>query len=294
MSITAVRRALAAAAIGAMVAGPAAAHDFWVHAGHYVDPDSGQTVALVNVGWGHSLLPISEFLAGDRLGAYRVIDPAGRALDLPFDRGANKSLAVDGAALPGLARLQAGDPFVRRLVFGADAAKGTYRVIGAMALSPRTEWLDAKGDKRDGSVFPDQVKDALRIVASFVTVRSSAAYWPLGNWTAPQAAGLAIELVPTGDVSKSKTGQPVSFRVFRDGKPLATRATVAAELLGAGGRAQGKVDGATVTATPPGPGPWLLRVAFAEPLPDTGPLAAFRGRVEQARYVATATFEVKP
>lgn len=272
----------------------ALAHDFWVHAGLSVDADSNNPYVMTNVGWGHTLFPISEFLAGDRLVSYRVVDPAGKTLDLPVDKAANKQLAVDASALPGIEKLQAGDPFARRILFKADAPKGTYQLHGVMTMSPRTDWIDAKGEKQFASVYPDQVKDAQRIVESGITVRSSTAYWPVGAWTAPKPSGLPIELLPTSDVTKLKAGQPVSFDIYRDGKPLKTGAKVAVELHNNDGHVDGKVDGAKATATPSAPGTWLVRVFFNEPLTGEGSLAQYKDKLQNARYIATATFEVKP
>ena len=288
------RTALLSGSLVAGIASAASAHDFWVHAGLSTDADSNNPFVMTNVGWGHALFPISEFLAGDRLVSYRVVDPAGKALDLPVDKAANKSQVVDSSALPGIARLNAGDPFARRILFKADAPKGTYQLHGVMTMSPRTDWIDAKGEKQFGSIFPDQVKDAQRIVESGITVRSSTAYWPVGAWTAPKSSGLPIELLAVSDTSKLKAGQPVAFEVYRDGKPLATSAKVGVELHNNDGHVDGKVDGHKVTFTPPTPGTWLVRVFFNEPLPGEGSLAQYKGKLQNARYITTATFEVKP
>jgi hypothetical protein len=288
------RTALLSGSLVAGIASAASAHDFWVHAGLSTDADSNTPFVMTNVGWGHALFPISEFLAGDRLVSYRVVDPTGKALDLPVDKAANKSQLVDSSALPGIARLNAGDPFARRILFKADAPKGTYQLHGVMTMSPRTDWIDAKGEKKFGSIFPDQVKDAQRIVESGITVRSSTAYWPVGAWTAPRSSGLPIELLAVSDTSKLKAGQPVAFEVYRDGKPLATSAKVGVELHNNDGHVDGKVDGHKVTFTPPTPGTWLVRVFFNEPLPGEGSLAQYKGKLQNARYITTATFEVKP
>ncbi|MFN4283161.1 MAG: DUF4198 domain-containing protein [Alphaproteobacteria bacterium] len=272
----------------------ASAHDFWVHAGLGTDADSKNPFVMTNIGWGHALFPISEFLAGDRLISYRVVDPTGKALDLPVDKTANKSQVADSSAMPGIARLNVGDPFARRILFKSDAPQGTYQLHGLMTMSPRTDWIDAKGDKQFASIFPDQVKDAQRIVESGITVRSSTAYWPVGAWTAPKSANLPIELLAVSDTSKLKVGQPAVFEVYRDGKPLRTNAKVGVELHNNDGHADGKIDGHKVTFTPPSPGTWLVRVFFTEPLPGEGSLAQYKGKLQNARYITTATFEAKP
>jgi hypothetical protein len=281
---------------GVIVAGvsTAQAHDFWVHAGLSTDADSKNPFVMTNVGWGHALFPISEFLAGDRLVSYRVIDPTGKALDLPVDKTANKSQVVDSSALPGIARLNVGDPFARRILFKSDAPKGTYQLHGVMTMSPRTDWIDAKGDRQFGSILPEQVKDAQRIVESAITVRSATAYWPVGEWTAPKSSGLPIELLAVSDTSKLKVGQPVAFEVYRDGKPLSTSAKVSVQLHNNDGHVEGKADGHKVSFTPPTPGTWLVRVFFTEALPGDGSLAQYKGKLQNARYITTATFEVKP
>lgn len=275
------------------LAGAASAHDFWVHAGLSTDADSNNPFVMVNVGWGHTLFPISEFLAGDRLVAYKIVDPTGKSLEIPVDKTANKSTTIDSSALPGIEKLQAGDPFARRVLFKADAPKGTYQLHGVMTMSPRTDWIDAKGEKQFASVFPDQVKDAVKIVESGITVRSSTAYWPVGAWTTPKPSGLPIELLPSTDTTKLKAGKPVSFEVYRDGKPLKTDAKVAVEVHNNDGHIDGKADGHKVTFTPPATGTWLVRVFFNEPLPGEGSLAQYKGKLQNARYIATATFEVK-
>lgn len=288
------RTALLSTGLAAGIAGTASAHDFWVHAGLSTDADSNNPFVMTNVGWGHTLFPISEFLAGDRLVAYKIVDPTGKSLEIPVDKAANKSMTVDSSALPGIEKLQAGDPFARRVLFKADAPKGTYQLHGVMTMSPRTDWIDAKGEKQFASIYPDQVKDAARIVESGITVRSSTAYWPVGAWTAPKSSGLPIELLAVSDTSKLKAGQPVSFEVYRDGKPLKTDAKVAVELHNNDGHIDGKADGHKVTFTPPAPGTWLVRVFFNEALPGEGSLAQYKGKLQNARYITTATFEVKP
>jgi len=288
------RAVLLSGGLSVIGASAAQAHDFWVHAGLGADAGGKNPFVMANVGWGHALFPISEFLAGDRIVSYRVVDPTGKALDLPIDKMANKSLIVDSSALPGIARLQAGDPFARRIQFKGDAPQGTYQLHGVMTASPRTDWIDAKGDRQSGSIFPDQVKGAQRIVESGITVRTSTAYWPVGDWTAPKSSGLPIELLAVSDTSKLKVGLPVAFEVYRDGKPLTTTAKVGVQLHNNDGHVEGKADGHKVSFTPPSPGTWLLRVFFTEPLPDEGSLAQYKGKLQNARYITTATFEVKP
>ena len=76
-------RAILASGVLFLAANTANAHDFWVHGGLGTDADSGNPFVMTNVGWGHTLFPISEFLAGDRLASYRITDPNGKTLDLP-------------------------------------------------------------------------------------------------------------------------------------------------------------------------------------------------------------------
>lgn len=287
------RATLLSSAMAVGLAGAASAHDFWVHAGLSTDADSNNPFVMTNIGWGHTLFPISEFLAGDRIVAYKIVDPTGKSLEIPIDKAANKAMTVDSSALPGIEKMQAGDPFARRILFKADAPKGTYQLQGLITMSPRTDWIDAKGEKQFASIFPDQVKDAVKIVESGITVRSSTAYWPVGAWTTPKSSGLPIELLPVSDTSKLKAGQPVSFEVYRDGKPLKTEAKIAVEVHNNDGHFDGKADGHKVTFTPPASGTWLVRVFFNEPLPGEGSLAQYKGKLQNARYITTATFEVK-
>ena len=126
-------RLSALALASSVLAGSASAHDLWVNAmsagndGHEGEAALYSAV-VTSAGWGHSPMPLSEFLPGARISAYHLITPAGDTLALPFDPAANASVNhnIDHAA--GIS-LQTGDALMRRLVLGEEGDE--VKVFGA-------------------------------------------------------------------------------------------------------------------------------------------------------------------
>ncbi len=287
---------LAAALAGAGTAAPA--HDLWVNAFSAHDAEAGETTVVTSMGWGHSPMPISEFISGERLSAYAVVAPDGTVMPLPFEASTNADVNVvpEGGGLPGLERMQSGDAFVRRVDFGPDAASGAWRAHAANPAGVYSTWTTADGASVSGAKFADELAEGEEIVSSRVTVRSSDAYWSVGEWQTPTPADVPLQLIPQSDLSMVSAGDEVVVSVYRNGEKVSADDAATFRGISETSEIEGTVgDDGNLRITLPDAGYWILRSSHKEPVADAGPeYSEFAGRIDDVTFTATIPVDVLP
>lgn len=288
-------RPAALALVALMLAPAAQAHDLWVNA--HAGQDGAQSIVVTSIGWGHTPLPLSEFLPGDRISAYALVGPDGSRFDLPVDPAANASVNQPVEGLAGLARLQSGDAMMRRVVLDAAAASGGWRVHVANPARVRTTWIDADGVQRSGARFADEIADAREIVSTAVSQRDATAWWTHGAWSAPAPSDATFEILPGADPSALRAGDTLPVSVVLNGAPLDPGQFALFAGFGAGEMEPVILETGIGAAeyTLPRAGYWLLRAALEVPVAEAGPeYAAFEGRIDSIRFIATLAIQVAP
>lgn len=297
-------RVLPAMLIGAacmLAASGTTAHDLWVNAMSAGNDGHGGEAALfsavvTSVGWGHTPMPLSEFLPGARISAYRVITPAGDVMDLPFDPEVNASVTYDLGDAPGIT-LQAGDALMRRIVLREDAEQGSWRVHLANPARVFTTWIDADGNRRSAARFVDEIDNPQQIVSSAVSVRDATAWWRHGAWQMPEPAGLTFEMLPLADPTALRAGEALEVQLYWNGAALEAGQLALFTAFGESGAE------ATITETGAGlasislpePGAWVLRAMLEVPVAEAGAdYAEFDGRIEAIRFITTLAVTVRP
>lgn len=293
---------LLALAIGSVVmSGPASGHDLWVNAmsaGNDGHGDEGALFSAIvtSAGWGHTPMPLSEFLPGARISAYNLITPEGTSLALPFDPAANASVNHDIDAATGLS-LQSGDALMRRIVLNEDAPQGAWRVHLANPARVFTTWIDANGDRQSAARFVDEIESPQQIISSAVSVRDATAWWRHGTWQTPQPAGISFEMLPLTDPTALHTGDALDVQLFWNGAPLDAGQLALFTAFGDTGTEALITETGTGTAqiSLPEPGSWVLRAMLEIPVADAGDdYSEFDGRVAAIRFITTMAVAVRP
>lgn len=291
-----------ASALGlGLLAGSVSAHDLWVNAMSAGDDGHGGEAArhsavVTSAGWGHAPMPLSEFLPGARISAYRVIPPAGEVLDLPFDPEANASVTYDLGDAPGIS-LHAGDALMRRIVLGENAAQGAWRVHLANPARVFTTWVDADGNRHSAARFVDEIENPQQIVSSAVSVRDATAWWRHGAWQMPEPAGMALEMLPLADPTALRAGEALDVQLYWNGAALEAGQLALLTAFGENGaEAMITETGAgAASLSLPEPGIWVLRAMLEVPVTEAGPdYAEFDGRVDAIRFITTLAVTVRP
>ncbi len=291
-------KALAASVAVVVSASVAHSHDLWVNALASYDAEAKTTAVVTSMGWGHMPLPIAEFLPGDRIETYAIVAPDGSVMGLPFDSSLNADVNMipDDDLPAGLANIQGGDAFARRLVFDETAAGGAWRAH--VALPPRvfSTWINASGEEVSGAQFEDEIEGATEIVSSAVTVRSSDSYWSIGDWAEPAPVDVPLQLIPLSDLSAVAAGDEVRFAVFRNGERVTPPAEASFGAFGVAGEATGTVgEDGELRVTLPEAGHWIIRSSHQEDLAAAGPdYADLEGRVDAVTFTATSAVHVGP
>lgn len=278
---------------------PAAmAHDLWVNASSYHDPEGGTTSVVTSMGWGHTPMPVAEFLNGAQLETYAVVAPDGSTMALPFDaaQNADVNMIPDADAPDGLASMQGGDTFTRRLQFDDAAQEGAWRAHVGLPARVYSTWLDADGQRVSGSQFEDEIEGATEIVSSAVTVRSSDSYWTVGEWEMPMPADVPLQLIPETDLSSLSAGDEVVMAVYRDGERVTPPADASFLALNETTEVPGTVgDDGSLRVTLPEAGMWVIRSKHLEPLAEAGEAYAdLEGRIDDVTFTATTAVQVDP
>lgn len=302
MKTTRLRLSAFASALGlGLLAGSVSAHDLWINAMSVGNDGHGGEAALfsavvASVGWGHTPMPLSEFLPGARISAYRVITPAGEAMDLPFDPEVNASVTYDLGDAPGIT-LQAGDALMRRIVLREDAEQGSWRVHLANPARVFTTWIDADGNRRSAARFVDEIETPQQIVSSAVSVRDATAWWRHGAWQMPEPAGVTFEMLPLADPTALRAGEALDVQLYWNGAALEAGQLALFTAFGeSGAEATITETGAgAATLSLPEPGVWVLRAMLEVPVAEAGPdYAEFDGRVDAIRFITTLAVSVRP
>lgn len=289
--------ALASAILG----GSASAHDLWVNAMSAGNDGHGGEAALysavvASAGWGHSPMPLSEFLPGARISAYQMITPTGDRVALPFDPAVNASVNHELGEATGIS-LQAGDALMRRIVLREDAPQGAWRVHLANPARMFTTWIDADGNRHSAARFVDEIENLQQIVASAVSVRDATAWWRHGAWQMPEPAGIAFEMLPLADPTALGTGEALEVQLYWNGTPLEAGQLALFTAFGeSGAEARITETGAgAARISLPEPGAWVLRGMLDVPVAEAGSdYAEFNGRVDAIRFITTMAVTVRP
>ncbi|MCC5992957.1 MAG: DUF4198 domain-containing protein [Rhodobacteraceae bacterium] len=285
----------------AVMAGSASAHDLWVNAMSVGNDGHGDVVALysavvTSAGWGHTPMPLAEFLPGARISAYRLITPEGDALVLPFDPEVNASVNHDPVDATGLS-LQAGDALMRRIVLREDAPQGAWRVHLANPARVFTTWIDADGNRLSAPRFVDEIENAQQIVSSAVSVRDATAWWRHGAWQMPNPAGIALEMLPLADPTALGAGDALDVQLYWNGVPLEAGHVAMFTAFGDSGTEAGidETGAGAARISLPEAGSWVLRGMLEVPLAEAGQeYVEFTGRIEAIRFITTLAVTVRP
>ena len=242
--------------LAALIAVPAAAHDFWLQPARFIVEPGAALPATLQVGHGkfrqRSPIPAGRIVAMQSVGPGGVVDQRS-----------------------GLNVGKPGDDM--RLRFGRS---GTYVVALQTNRTPTTlpalrfnDYLNAEG-------LTPAIAHRARTGASDnpgreVYSRRAKALVQVGAVTSGQAAvtrpvGMTLEIVPEKNPYAMKPAEPLPVRVLFEGRPLAG-ALVKLTDLGADEKpvAMHRTDGAgrAVFSVPYG-GAWLLNVIWTKPLPN--------------------------
>lgn len=281
------------------------AHSFYVSITKSMAHPPGHIT--VNLGWGH-VLPMDDFLTGDKLATYEIYDPDFRRMEFPFDPGANKgvenSKGKEYPDFPGGTMLQ-GDAYCRQVLFKDDSPQGTYQVAASMNKTQITGYIDKKGKKQWNRKTLDQIKDAKEIMESTVYQAFAKAFTTVGKWTQPKALGHDLELIPLTDLSQVHAGDMVSFKVLLKGQSLKPKfgdykpwPTINAEreLYGAETATyslQGYVDNGEAGIRLPASGRWIVTLNLFKPVTKKDGPKELIGKCLSVGYKTSVTFEVR-
>lgn len=289
---------LTLAATIALLGTTASAHDFWVNAFAFHDAEEQSTSVVTSIGWGHTPMPISEFMAGSRLSAYAIVAPDGTMMSLPYDVAANADVNMmpAGEAVAGLERIQGGDAFVRRVDFGAEAAEGLWRAHAANPAGVYSTWTAADGATVSGARFEDELAEGETLVSSAVSVRTSDAYWTVGAWQMPEPADVPLQLIPQGDLSVVAVGDEIVASVYRNGERVSATENAIFRAISETAEVEGTVDeNGDLRITLPEAGFWILRSSHTEAVDAAGAeYAEFAGRISDITFTATMPVDVQP
>lgn len=239
----------------ALLAGPAAAHDFWIQPRAFRATAGAEVPLTLQVGDGpdrsRSALPLRRIIRFDVVGPDRAA------------RDAKASLNLGGAAADGAVKLAVGGVHV--LVLATDAG-GRSRLPAAKfeaylrdeGLTPAIEARAKAGlAGRDGDERYSRAAKALVLAGEG------------GGEAATQAVGLPLEITPLANPYAQPDWLPV--RVTYEGRPLAGALVKLTELADdAKPAAEARTDaGGEAVFAMPAKGDWRLAVVWTKPLgPD--------------------------
>lgn len=205
------------AAAVALAAGPAAAHTMWIS----LAPDHGEQQVVTAVAYG-DYLPGSELLSTEwgrmRLAKYELLVPGGERSNL----GLPEIAAARHSELPGGAQLALGGDTGQRKLALADAARGTYQVLGE---SPVFRYVHYRA--KDGAEhYSDAPESGIANLTEVLEVSHEVFYlksaFAAGGWTEVAPARQTLEIVPLSDLHAVRAGGVVRFRVLLRGRAWQT------------------------------------------------------------------------
>jgi uncharacterized GH25 family protein len=223
----------------------------------------------IYLSWGH-LLPIDDLVDSATLDRYELLDPMGKASPL---KAADKSLQTNVVELP---------------------QEGVYQAVVGRKASVITYVLDEEG-QRQMKRGPKSAQTGSTIDSAMRSMQAAKAMIVVGlpGDKAPTAVGLPLEIVPMQGPSKWITSETLTFKVLREGKPLAS-ADVVARPVGF------KPDNAWCYATTSNrkgefqlkatqAGTWVIKVRSKTPAPEKQ-----RTEYDYDSYTSTLSLEVNP
>ena len=279
----------------------ALAHNFFVSVTESMAHPPGHII--INLGWGH-VLPMDDFLTGNKLATYAVHDPDLRKIDLPFDPQANKgvenSRGKGSPDFPGGTILE-GDAYCRQLLFKDDAPQGTYQIAASMKKTQFNVWIDQKGKKRWGRQPLDQIKNPKKVIISHNYQSYAKAFTAVGKWTQPKALSHGLEIIPLTDLTHVYVGDIVSFKILFMGQPVQSDMDTGLPLLeaygsqyGASGEygLRGRIYSGVAKLRVTAPGRWLAIVKIRQPVNEESGPKELIGKCLEVGYNSSVTFSV--
>ena len=252
-------RGAAALLAAAWLAGPAAAHDFWIEpAAYWVAP--GATTALtLQVGHGpdrqRTRIPLR------RVTRFTVQAPAGATVDL---RG---GLTLGAEPADGAFRLTA--PGAHVLALQTDNRAQSHlpaapynAYLHDEGLTPALVWRarNRQADREGAEIYSRQAKALVQV---------GPPGGDLGEVTRP--LGLSLEIVPERSPYALPRATALSARVYFEGRPLAGALVKLTDLDHDAAPLDARKTDASgrVRFDMPGPGRWLLNVVWTKRLPPS-------------------------
>lgn len=277
---------------------PAMGHGLWVNT-HKTDAHPPGHV-LTTIGFGH-LPPLDDLLTTEYgtldIESYALIDPQNRKTDLPKPR-------LDGSAIHTVAGVDvlSGDLGANKVSLKSDSQPGTYQVTARSKALFFSMWIDQEGRPRMKPVSMDQIENPKKILKSMQFKSYAKASFTVGDWSAPQRQGHALEIIPISDLSNVQVGDEVEFEVVFMDKPLSAGPEGLFHMTGIS-RTFGASDKTFLMSylqegrcrfRIPAAGQWLMQVKAERAVADEPDLAALKGKCQTVNYTASFTFDVHP
>lgn len=285
--------------LGALLyAATAFGHGLWVNT--FANNSHPPGYVLANLGFGH-LAPMDDLLTTEHatleIASYRLIDPQGRATDLPKPSTETSVTATEAGV-----EVVSGDLGTCKLALSPDSQQGTYQVSAAGKDTFFSVWLDQNGRKRFGAKSLDQIDKPKKILVSMQYRASAKAYFAVDGWSTPARQGADLEIIPLSDLSSVRAGDEVAFEVSYLGKPLSSGAdgvftmTGTSRSFGGSGKTSimSYIRNGCCRMRMPATGQWLMQVKLRKAVASTAGLAALKGKCQLVNYTSSLTFHVKP
>jgi uncharacterized GH25 family protein len=245
-------------AVALMLAGPAAAHDFWIQPQAYPVAAPANVPIVLQVGHGASLL--RSPIAARRIVRLQLVAPSGAITDL------REGLQRSGAGPDAVLRLQAPGPHV--LLLQTDDAAQSH--LPALRFN---DYLRAEGltpavalRTREGRMAQDGAESYRRCAKLVLQAGASDGR---SDATVTRVYGLALEIVPERSPYAIPRAATLPVRVFYRGRPLPGALVKMTDLAADAAPFEMRLtDGAGRAVFPlPSTGAWLLNVVWTEPQP---------------------------
>ena len=275
------------------------AHNFWINLTESMTHPPGHVTT--QLGFGHSL-PVDDLLVGDHgailIGKYHLVSPDGAA----FDLGGIDATPRPPTQSPSKMSVYQGDLGLRKIAIAQDSMAGGYFVTAESVPMFMTRYVDAKGRMKMAPKAIDEIKDAKEVVESFRFKSYSKAFFSVGEWTAPKAAGHALEITPLSDMSNIRVGDLVRFKVEFNGKPVNASAKYIATMT-CFSNTFGGPDGFHLSAfviegeaqfRMPTSGQWVANVLYQEKVENNPSMKAFQGKCTDVFTSSSVGVTVKP
>jgi uncharacterized GH25 family protein len=250
-------RTLRLAALAALLATPAAAHDFWLQPARFHAPAQAAIPLTLQVGHGDQRQ--RSPIALRRIARFEALGPAGGALDL------RAALHPGAGADDGQVRLPAAGTFVLALQTDdhAQSRLPALRFNDYLQAEGLTPALEARQRAhRTGADGAERYSRCAKVLVEAGARGASRATRPVG---------LPLEITPETDPYATPRAARLPVRVLYGGRPLAGALVKLTDLShDAEPVAQQRTDAAgRAVFAMPREGQWLLNVVWTRPLPPT-------------------------